>query len=128
MNFYPIDKGEILINGLNIKDINLECLRDRISYISQETFLFNKTIYENLTFGSSFVPYDEVIEACKKAQIHDYINSIPLRYDTLVEENGANFSGGTEKGILMIIGPLFFGILGFIIAFRYQRFKNKKLN
>ncbi|WP_195972660.1 peptidase domain-containing ABC transporter [Clostridium thermobutyricum] len=97
MNFYPIDKGEILINGLNIKDINLECLRDRISYISQETFLFNKTIYENLTLGSSFVPYEEVIEACKKAQIHDYINSLPLRYDTLVEENGANFSGGQKQ-------------------------------
>lgn len=97
MNFYPIDKGEILINGLNIKDINLECLRDRISYISQETFLFNKTIYENLTFGSNFVPYEDVIEACKKAQIHEYINSLPLRYNTLVEENGANFSGGQKQ-------------------------------
>ena len=97
MNFYPIDKGEILINGLNIKDINLECLRDKISYISQETFLFNKTIYENLTFGSSFLPYEDVIEACKKAQIHEYINSLPLRYDTLIEENGANFSGGQKQ-------------------------------
>ncbi|MGL5357934.1 MAG: peptidase domain-containing ABC transporter, partial [Metamycoplasmataceae bacterium] len=97
MNFYPIDKGEILINGLNIKDINLERLRDRIAYISQETFLFNKTIYENLTFGSSFISYENIIEACKKAQIHDYINSLPLRYDTLVEENGANFSGGQKQ-------------------------------
>lgn len=97
INFYPIDKGEILINGLNIKDINLDCLRDRISYISQETFLFNKTIYENLTFGSYFISYEDVIEACKKAHIHEFINSLPLRYDTLIEENGSNFSGGQKQ-------------------------------
>ena len=97
MNFYNIDKGDILINGVNIKDINLESLRNRISYISQETFLFNKTIYENLTFGSYFISYEDVIEACKKAHIHEFINSLPLRYDTLIEENGSNFSGGQKQ-------------------------------
>ncbi|MGL5577443.1 MAG: peptidase domain-containing ABC transporter [Sarcina sp.] len=97
MNFYEIEKGEILINGLNIKDINLDSLRDRIAYISQETFLFNKTILENLTFGNDNATYESVIEACKKAQIHDYINTLPLRYGTLVEENGANFSGGQKQ-------------------------------
>lgn len=97
MNFYEIEKGEILINGLNINDINLESLRDRIAYISQETFLFNKTILENLTFGNDNASYEDVIEACKKAQIHDYINTLPLRYGTLVEENGSNFSGGQKQ-------------------------------
>ena len=97
MNFYEIEKGEILINGLNIKDINLDALRDRIAYISQETFLFNKTILENLTFGNDNATYEDVIEACKKAQIHEYINTLPLRYGTLVEENGANFSGGQKQ-------------------------------
>ena len=97
MNFYEIEKGEILINGLNIKDINLDALRDRIAYISQETFLFNKTILENLTFGNDNATYEDVIEACKKAQIHEYINTLPLRYRTLVEENGANFSGGQKQ-------------------------------
>lgn len=97
MNFYKIEKGEILINGLNINDINLESLRDRIAYISQETFLFNKTILENLTFGNDDASYEDVIDACKKTQIHDYINTLPLRYGTLVEENGSNFSGGQKQ-------------------------------
>lgn len=97
MNFYQCEKGELLINKFNIKDINIEALRDKIAYISQETFLFNGTIIENLSLGNPYLTYDEIIEACKKAQIHDFINSLPLRYNTLVEENGANFSGGQKQ-------------------------------
>lgn len=97
MNFYKVEKGDILIKGLNINDINLEVLRDRIAYISQETFLFNTTIMENLRFGNEQLSYETIIEGCKKAQIHDFINSLPLRYDTLVEENGSNFSGGQKQ-------------------------------
>ncbi|MGU9484977.1 ATP-binding cassette domain-containing protein, partial [Clostridium perfringens] len=66
-------------------------------YISQETFLFNGTILENLMLGNPYLTYEEIIEACKKAQIHDFINSLPLRYNTLVEENGSNFSGGQKQ-------------------------------
>ncbi|MGL5244936.1 MAG: peptidase domain-containing ABC transporter, partial [Sarcina sp.] len=99
MNFYQCEKGELLINGYNIKDINVEVLRDKIAYISQETFLFNGTIIENLTLGNPYLTYEEIIDACKKAQIHEYINSLPLRYNTLVEENGSNFSGGQKQRI-----------------------------
>ena len=99
MNFYQCEKGELLINGYNIKDINIEVLRDKIAYISQETFLFNGTIIENLTLGNPYLTYEEIIDACKKSQIHDYINSLPLRYNTLVEENGSNFSGGQKQRI-----------------------------
>ncbi|MPQ43625.1 peptidase domain-containing ABC transporter [Clostridium tarantellae] len=97
MNFYQCEKGEILINDYNIKDINIEALRDKIAYISQETFQFNGTIIENLTLGNPYLTYEEIIDACKKAQIHDFINSLPLRYNTLVEENGSNFSGGQKQ-------------------------------
>ncbi|MCW6108571.1 peptidase domain-containing ABC transporter, partial [Clostridium sporogenes] len=97
MNFYQCEKGEILINTYNIKDINIETLRDKIAYISQETFLFNGTIRENLSLGNPYITYEEIIEACKRAQIHDFINSLPLRYNTLVEENGSNFSGGQKQ-------------------------------
>ena len=62
----------------------MEALRDKIAYISQETFLFNGTIIENLMLGNPYLTYEEIIEACKKAQIHDFINSLPLRYNTLV--------------------------------------------
>ncbi|APR01976.1 ABC-type bacteriocin transporter family protein [Clostridium botulinum] len=97
MNFYQCEKGEILINAYNIKDINIETLRDKIAYISQETFLFNGTIKENLSLGNPYITYEEVIEACKRAQIHGFINSLPLRYNTLIEENGSNFSGGQKQ-------------------------------
>ena len=97
LNFYQCEKGEILINGYNLLDIKIEYLRDKIAYISQETFLFNGTILENLMLGNPHLTYEEVIDACKKAQIHDFINSLPLRYNTLVEENGSNFSGGQKQ-------------------------------
>lgn len=97
MGFYPVNEGEILINNSNINDINTEVLRERIAYISQETFLFNKTIFENLVIGKNNVSYEQVIEACKKAQIHNFINTLPERYNTLIEENGVNFSGGQKQ-------------------------------
>ncbi|WP_334291008.1 peptidase domain-containing ABC transporter [Paraclostridium sordellii] len=97
LNFYQCEKGEILVNDYNLLDINVEALRDKIAYISQETFLFNGTILENLMLGNPYLTYEEVIDACEKAQIHDFINSLPLRYNTLVEENGSNFSGGQKQ-------------------------------
>ncbi|MBZ4656813.1 MAG: lagD [Thermoanaerobacter sp.] len=97
MSFYQPEKGEILINGYNIKDINLEVLREKIAYISQNAFFFNGTIRENLTLGADNIELEEIIEACKKSQIHDFINSLPLRYETTIEENGANLSGGQKQ-------------------------------
>ena len=97
LNFYQCEKGEIIINDYNLLDLNIEALRDKIAYISQETFLFNGTIIENLMLGNPYLTYEEIIEACKKAQIHEFINSLPLRYNTLVEENGSNFSGGQKQ-------------------------------
>lgn len=97
LNFYQCEKGEILVNDYNLLDINVEALRDKIAYISQETFLFNGTILENLMLGNPYLTYEEIIDACEKAQIHDFINSLPLRYNTLVEENGSNFSGGQKQ-------------------------------
>lgn len=97
LNFYKCENGEILVNNYNLLDINVESLRDKIAYISQETFLFNGTILENLMLGNPYLTYEEVIDACEKAQIHDFINSLPLRYNTLIEENGSNFSGGQKQ-------------------------------
>ena len=94
---YTPEKGEILIDGRSIEDIQIEALRDRIAYIPQETFLFSGTIYENLTLGMDDVTMDEVIEATKMAQAHEFINELPLRYETFLEENGANLSGGQRQ-------------------------------
>lgn len=97
LNLYASEKGEIIINGNNIRDIQLECLREKIAYIPQETFLFSGTIFENLTLGMDDATLDDIIDASKMAQAHDFINELPLRYETLLEENGANLSGGQRQ-------------------------------
>ncbi len=97
LNFYKCEKGEILINECNIQDINIESLRDKISYISQDIFMFKGTIKENLEFGNDELDMEDIVEACKKAKIHEYINSQQTRYNTMVEENGSNLSGGQKQ-------------------------------
>ena len=97
LNLYTPEKGEILINGTNIKDIRIDSLRERIAYVPQETFLFSGTIMENLMLGLHETTPEDVIEAAKMAQAHDFINALPLRYETMLEENGANLSGGQRQ-------------------------------
>lgn len=98
MNFYPCEKGSILIDGNNLKDLSIQVLRDRIAYVSQNTFFFSGTIRENLTLGlSETVNLEKIIEAAKITRSHDFINQFHLRYDTLLEENGANLSGGQRQ-------------------------------
>ncbi len=97
MNLYSWEKGEITIKDYNVKDINLESLREKIAYISQDIFMFSGKIRENLTLGDKNINMEEIIEACKMAQAHDFINKFPLRYETYLEENGANLSGGQKQ-------------------------------
>lgn len=97
MHLYSPQSGNILIDGNNIEDIQIECLRDRIAYIPQETFLFSGTILENLTLGMDSVTFDDVVKAASMAMAHDFINELPLRYGTLLDENGANLSGGQRQ-------------------------------
>lgn len=97
MNFYPWEKGEIFIGDYNLKDINLESLRNRIAYISQDIFLFSGTIRENLELGNEDVTLEDIIEACKLSKADEFINKLPLRYETMLEENGANLSGGQKQ-------------------------------
>ncbi|MEK4849012.1 peptidase domain-containing ABC transporter [Paenibacillus sp. FSL H7-0756] len=98
MQFYSHEKGDILIGNYNIKDIHLDSLRDRISYISQETFFFSGTIRENLCLGAAAdYTLEEIVAACQMAQAHDFVNQLPLRYQTMLEENGANLSGGQRQ-------------------------------
>ena len=97
LHLYQPEKGAILINSNHLEDIQIETLREKIAYIPQETFLFSGSILENLTLGMDDVTMEEVIEAAKKAQAHDFINELPLRYETRLEENGSNLSGGQRQ-------------------------------
>jgi len=97
LHLYQPEKGAILIEENNIEDIRIETLREKIAYIPQETFLFSGSIIENLMLGMEDVTMDDVIEASRKAQAHTFINEMPLRYETRLEENGANLSGGQRQ-------------------------------
>lgn len=97
MNFYQAESGEILINSNNIQDIQINALRSRIAYVPQETFLFSGSIQENLEMGTDNVGLEKIIDASKMAKAHDFINDLPLRYNTRLEENGSNLSGGQRQ-------------------------------
>lgn len=98
LNFYQPEKGEILIDGNNIQDLDFHKLREKISYVSQESFFFSGTIEENLSLGiDNDVTLEDIVNAAKKAKAHDFINTLPLRYSTLLEENASNLSGGQRQ-------------------------------
>lgn len=99
LNLYQYESGSITIAGYALPDIQLEILREKIAYIPQETFLFSGTIRENLTFGMENPDMEEVIRCAKMAQIHEFINTLPLRYETHLDENGGNLSGGQRQRI-----------------------------
>lgn len=97
MHFYEWENGEILFGNCNIKDINRETLRNKIAYISQDIFLFSGSIRENLILGNEKASLEEVIESCKLSKADEFIEKYPTRYETLLEENGANLSGGQKQ-------------------------------
>ncbi|WP_022779697.1 amino acid ABC transporter ATP-binding/permease protein [Butyrivibrio sp. AE3009] len=99
MRFWNAGKGEILVSGKNIHEINTDNLRDMESYMTQETQLFKDTIANNIRIGNLNATDEEVVEACKKASIHDFIMTLPNGYDTVVGELGSTLSGGEKQRI-----------------------------
>ncbi|MCV6608368.1 MAG: ABC transporter ATP-binding protein/permease [Campylobacterales bacterium] len=97
--FWDISQGEILLGGVNIKDLSFKDLMNHISFVSQETFLFNDTILNNLLLAKPNSTLDEVESACKSVQIHDFIISLPDGYQTIVGDRGASLSGGQKQRI-----------------------------
>ena len=97
IHFYEPERGSITINGYHTKDINMAYLRQRVAYISQDMFLFSGTILDNLKFGNADATLEDVIEVCKQARAHDFINNLPLRYETWLDENGSNLSVGQRQ-------------------------------
>lgn len=95
VRFYQPNEGEIKIDSHRIEAIKDEYLRSRISYVTQDTFFFSGTILENLLYGIDFVNnMEDVVKACEYAEIHEFIDSLPQKYETVLEENGKNLSGG----------------------------------
>lgn len=99
MRFWDINEGEVLINGDNVKKIPTKQLRNMESYVTQETHLFHDSIANNIAIAKADATYDEIVEAAKKASIHDFIMSLPKQYDTEVGELGDTLSGGEKQRI-----------------------------
>ncbi|MEC1180252.1 peptidase domain-containing ABC transporter [Metasolibacillus meyeri] len=98
LNFYQPEKGEILIDGNNLQDLDFHQLREKVAYVSQESFFFSGTIEENLSLGTGDeTTLEDIVEAAKMAKAHDFINTLPLRYSTVLEENASNLSGGQRQ-------------------------------
>ncbi|BBM45552.1 peptidase domain-containing ABC transporter [Leptotrichia trevisanii] len=101
LKFYDFEKGDININDFNLKDIDNTFLRNKISYISQDMFLFNKTIKENLMLSDE-IEIDDVIELSKKVNAYEFINELPQRFDYMIEENGTNLSTGQKQRLSIL--------------------------
>ena len=99
--FWNIDKGKILIGDVDLNDMPLKQNMELITYVSQENFLFNKTILENLRVAKEDASMDEIKEACVKASCHDFIMNLPNGYETVVGEGGASLSGGERQRIVI---------------------------
>ena len=97
--FWDVDSGSIKIGGKDIREYTLEALMSRISIVFQNVYLFEDTIENNIRFGRPDASREEVIQAAKMACCHDFIESLPLGYDTVIGEGGATLSGGEKQRI-----------------------------
>ena len=97
--YYDVSEGEILIGGVNVKEIAPRNLTNLISFVFQDTFLFNESIYENIAKAKPNADKEEIIAAAKAANIHEFIESLPKGYDEIVGERGAKLSGGQKQRI-----------------------------
>ncbi|MCS7070886.1 MAG: ABC transporter ATP-binding protein/permease, partial [Anaerolinea sp.] len=96
---YDVDAGRVLVDGVDVRDWNLASLRSQISVIEQDIYLFSRSIADNIRFGRPDATMDEVIEAAKKAQAHDFIIGFEQGYDTIVGQRGVTLSGGQRQRI-----------------------------
>ncbi|MEG1310956.1 MAG: ABC transporter ATP-binding protein [Romboutsia sp.] len=97
--FFEFEEGTIEIDGINIKDVSLESLRKNIGVVAQDVFLFTGTIKDNLIIGKTDASHEEIVDACKKARIHDFIESLPKGYETYIGERGVKLSGGQKQRV-----------------------------
>ncbi len=94
---YDTTVGKVSVGGIDVKDYDLTTLRDSVAVVLQKNVLFSGTIKENLRWGNKDASDDELVEACKLAQAHDFIMSFPDGYDTMIEQGGTNVSGGQKQ-------------------------------
>ncbi|MDU6098052.1 ABC transporter ATP-binding protein [Peptoniphilus harei] len=95
--YWNINKGKISVGNVNIKDVSLEKNMELVTYVSQENYLFRKSIIDNMRMANQNASIEEIKDACKKASCHDFIMSLPNGYETIIGESGSNLSGGERQ-------------------------------
>ncbi len=98
---YDVNSGRVLVDGIDVRDWNMAGLRSQISVIEQDIFLFSRSIADNIRFGKPDATLEEVIEAAKKAQAHDFITGFPEGYETVVGQRGVTLSGGQRQRLAL---------------------------
>jgi len=98
---YDVTRGEVLVDGVNVSEWNLEALRKGISYIEQDVFLFSRSLEENIAFGSPSAEHSEIVQASEAAQAHEFITSFSDGYRTIVGERGVTLSGGQRQRLAL---------------------------
>lgn len=98
---YDTDKGRVLIDGVDVRDWTLESLRSQISVIEQDIFLFSRTIAENIAFADDHATREQIEDAARKAQAHDFIQSFPDAYETVIGQRGVTLSGGQRQRLAL---------------------------
>lgn len=99
--FYDVTEGRVTIDGNDVRKLTLESLRSQIGLVSQDVYLFGGSIKDNIAYGKPDATMDEIVDAAKKANIHDFIMELPDKYDTFVGERGTRLSGGQKQRISM---------------------------
>ncbi|REE80105.1 ATP-binding cassette subfamily B protein [Paenibacillus taihuensis] len=99
--FYDVSSGRLLIDGIDVRDYELEGLRRKIGIVPQETFLFSATIRENIAYGVPEATQEQIEWAARKAQIHSFIETMPFGYDTIIGERGVGLSGGQRQRVAL---------------------------
>ncbi len=94
---YDATEGSVKVGGVDVREYDLRALRDSVSMVLQKNLLFSGTIKENLRWGNAYATDEELVEACKLAQAHDFVSSFPDGYDTFIEQGGTNVSGGQKQ-------------------------------
>lgn len=97
--FYDVTEGRVAIDGNDVRKLTLESLRSQIGLVSQDVYLFGGSIKDNIAYGKPEATMDEIVDAAKKANIHDFIMELPDKYDTFVGERGTRLSGGQKQRI-----------------------------
>jgi ATP-binding cassette, subfamily C, bacteriocin exporter len=97
MRFYDPTQGQVLIDGVDLRDFDLESLRRQIGVVSQDPFIFNGTLRENIALGDPDAELKDIIEAARSAGLNEFINRLPERFETMLGERGANLSGGERQ-------------------------------